>query len=71
MLRRNRAVDNSRMMVRMALNLLIILVPLQIFLGDLHGLNTLEHQPAKLAAMEGLYDHFSTNAPDVVWHSRR
>jgi cytochrome d ubiquinol oxidase subunit I len=29
---------------------------LQIFLGDLHGLNTLEHQPAKLAAMEGLYD---------------
>jgi cytochrome d ubiquinol oxidase subunit I len=40
----------------MALNLLIILVPLQIFLGDLHGLNTLEHQPAKLAAMEGLYD---------------
>jgi len=40
----------------MALNLLIILVPLQIFLGDLHGLNTLEHQPAKLAAMEGLYN---------------
>ena len=44
------------MMIRMALNLLIILVPLQIFLGDLHGLNTLEYQPAKLAAMEGLYD---------------
>ena len=56
LLQRNRAVDDSRMMVRMALNLLIILVPLQIFLGDLHGLNTLEHQPAKLAAMEGLYD---------------
>jgi cytochrome d ubiquinol oxidase subunit I len=56
LLQRNRAVDDSRMMVRMALNLLIILVPLQIFLGDLHGLNTLEHQPAKLAALEGLYD---------------
>jgi cytochrome bd ubiquinol oxidase subunit I len=56
LLRRNRAVEDSRMMIRMALNLLIILVPLQIFLGDLHGLNTLENQPAKLAAMEGLYD---------------
>jgi cytochrome bd ubiquinol oxidase subunit I len=44
------------MMVRMALDLLIILVPLQMFLGDQHGLNTLEHQPAKLAAIEGRYD---------------
>jgi cytochrome bd-type quinol oxidase subunit 1 len=33
--------------------LLLLLVPLQIFLGDQHGLNTLEHQPAKLAAIEG------------------
>ncbi len=40
----------------MALDLLIILVPLQIFLGDQHGLNTLEYQPAKLAAIEGRYD---------------
>ncbi|MGD9921312.1 MAG: cytochrome ubiquinol oxidase subunit I [Pseudorhodoplanes sp.] len=56
LLRRNRTVEDSRMMIRMALNLLIILVPLQILIGDLHGLNTLEHQPAKLAAMEGLYD---------------
>ena len=31
------------------------LIPLQIFVGDLHGLNTLEHQPAKIAAMEGLW----------------
>ncbi len=31
------------------------LIPLQIFIGDLHGLNTLEHQPAKIAAMEGLW----------------
>jgi cytochrome bd ubiquinol oxidase subunit I len=31
-------------------------VPLQFFLGDLHGLNTREHQPAKLAAIEGRYD---------------
>jgi cytochrome d ubiquinol oxidase subunit I len=40
----------------MALDLLIIIVPLQIFLGDQHGLNTLEYQPAKLAAIEGRYD---------------
>jgi cytochrome bd ubiquinol oxidase subunit I len=31
-------------------------VPIQVVLGDLHGLNTLEHQPAKLAAIEGLWD---------------
>ncbi len=56
LLRRARAADDARMMIRMALDLLIILVPLQIFLGDQHGLNTLEYQPAKLAAIEGLYD---------------
>jgi cytochrome d ubiquinol oxidase subunit I len=32
-----------------------VLIPLQIIAGDLHGLNTLEHQPAKLAAMEGIW----------------
>jgi cytochrome bd ubiquinol oxidase subunit I len=42
-------------MMRMALNLLVIIVPLQIVLGDLHGRNTLAHQPAKLAAIEGLW----------------
>ncbi|MEL6768985.1 MAG: cytochrome ubiquinol oxidase subunit I, partial [Pseudomonadota bacterium] len=33
-----------------------IAIPLQIFAGDMHGLNTLEHQPAKVAAMEGNYE---------------
>ena len=33
-----------------------IAMPLQIFIGDLHGLNTLEHQPAKVAAMEGIWN---------------
>jgi cytochrome bd ubiquinol oxidase subunit I len=56
LLRRGRTADDARMMMRMALNLLIILVPLQIFLGDQHGLNTLEYQPAKVAAIEGRYD---------------
>ena len=32
------------------------LIPVQIFVGDLHGLNTLKHQPAKLAAMEGIWE---------------
>lgn len=32
------------------------LTPLQIFMGDLHGLNTLEHQPAKIAAIEGVWE---------------
>ena len=32
-----------------------LLIPVQILVGDLHGLNTLEHQPAKVAAMEGLW----------------
>lgn len=32
------------------------LIPLQIFVGDLHGLNTFEHQPAKIAAMEGVWE---------------
>jgi cytochrome d ubiquinol oxidase subunit I len=33
-----------------------VLVPIQIFVGDMHGLNTLRHQPAKLAAMEGIWE---------------
>jgi len=32
------------------------LIPLQIFIGDIHGLNTLEHQPAKIAAMEAVWE---------------
>ena len=33
-----------------------VLAPLQVVIGDLHGLNTLEHQPAKIAAMEGIWE---------------
>jgi cytochrome d ubiquinol oxidase subunit I len=33
-----------------------LLIPVQMFVGDLHGLNTLEHQPAKIAAMEGVWE---------------
>ena len=55
-LRQRRALEESRVMLKMSLTFLSIMVPLQIVLGDLHGLNTLEHQPAKLAAMEGLWE---------------
>lgn len=42
------------------------LIPLQIVAGDLHGLNTLEHQPAKVAAMEGIWDT-QTRAPAILF----
>jgi cytochrome bd ubiquinol oxidase subunit I len=50
---RERFVDEARRMLSMSLWLLLILVPLQIFLGDASGLVTERYQPAKLAAMEG------------------
>jgi cytochrome d ubiquinol oxidase subunit I len=56
LIRSLKSVEEGRLMMRMALNLLIVLVPLQVLLGDQHGLNTLEYQPAKLAAIEGRYD---------------
>jgi cytochrome d ubiquinol oxidase subunit I len=42
--------------LRFGARLAAVLVPIQIFAGDLHGLNTLEHQPAKIAAMEALWE---------------
>jgi cytochrome d ubiquinol oxidase subunit I len=56
LLRRGTSKDEAGMMARMALNLLIILVPAQMVLGDLHGTNTEQYQPAKFAAIEGRYD---------------
>lgn len=46
----------ARTMMRMAIGLLAILAPLQVLIGDQHGLNTLKHQPTKIAAMEGHWD---------------
>jgi cytochrome d ubiquinol oxidase subunit I len=45
-----------RLALKSAVFVAAILMPLQIFVGDLHGLNTLEHQPQKIAAMEGIWD---------------
>jgi cytochrome d ubiquinol oxidase subunit I len=42
--------------LRTGVTMAAVLIPLQIFVGDLHGLNTFKHQPAKVAAMEGLWE---------------
>ena len=52
----NRFIEESKTMVRMGLGMVAILAPLQAFIGDVHGLNTAEHQPAKVAAMEAHWD---------------
>jgi cytochrome bd ubiquinol oxidase subunit I len=52
LIRKGEFAPEGRVMFRMTLWLLACLVPLQIFLGDLQGLNTLKYQPAKLAAIE-------------------
>jgi cytochrome d ubiquinol oxidase subunit I len=59
LLRKN---DNKavRKMLSMAMWMVLIVAPVQALIGDFHGLNTLKHQPAKIAAMEGHWE----NSPD-------
>jgi cytochrome d ubiquinol oxidase subunit I len=52
--------------IRVGLTLAALLIPVQIYVGDAHGLNTLEHQPAKIAAMEGLW-HTERGAPLLLF----
>jgi cytochrome bd ubiquinol oxidase subunit I len=52
--------------LRTGLFVAAVLIPLQIGVGDLHGLNTLHHQPAKIAAMEGIWDT-QKGAPAVLF----
>jgi len=56
---RDRQNLGARTMFSMAMWMAAIVAPIQIVAGDIHGLNTLQHQPAKIAAMEG---HFETQA---------
>jgi cytochrome d ubiquinol oxidase subunit I len=51
-----RHIAESRTMLRMAIGLTAVLAPLQLILGDMHGLNTLRYQPIKVAAMEAHWD---------------
>lgn len=46
-----------RTMYAMALGMVLVSAPLQVLVGDLHGLNTLEHQPAKIAAIEAHWEN--------------
>ena len=57
----------ARRMFSMAMWMIVIVAPLQIFAGDLHGLNTLEHQPIKIMAMEGHYDSHPDGAPLILF----
>jgi cytochrome d ubiquinol oxidase subunit I len=66
----------ARKMFSMAMWMAALVTPVQILAGDLHGLNTLEHQPAKIMAMEGHYDSHPDGAPLYLFglpdpHARR
>ncbi len=63
---RGNHVHHAETMLRMALGMLIILTPLQAVIGDMHGLVTLQYQPAKIAAIEAHWDG-SKPAPLVLF----
>jgi cytochrome bd ubiquinol oxidase subunit I len=65
-LMRNSENAGARVMFSMAMWMALIVAPLQILLGDLHGLNTLEHQPVKVMAMEGHYRSYPDGAPLIL-----
>jgi cytochrome d ubiquinol oxidase subunit I len=58
---------HARKMFSMALWMAALVAPVQIFIGDMHGLNTLEHQPAKVMAMEGHYQSHPDGAPLILF----
>lgn len=63
---RNDRSPEVRSTMRTGVMVAAVLIPLQIIVGDLHGLNTLEHQPAKIAAMEGIWTT-GTSVPAVLF----
>ena len=63
---RGRDPEANRRALSMCLWLLLFLAPAQAVVGDFHGLNTLEHQPAKVAAMEGHWET-SGNVPLLLF----
>ena len=64
---RDRANLGARRMFSMAMGMIMIAAPIQILAGDAHGLNMLEHQPAKVLAMEGDYQPSPHGAPLVLF----
>jgi cytochrome bd ubiquinol oxidase subunit I len=64
---RRHAPIRSRKMLSMAMGMITVVAPLQIVAGDAHGLNTLEHQPAKVMAMEGHFESHPDGAPLILF----
>jgi cytochrome d ubiquinol oxidase subunit I len=64
---RDSRLPGPRVMFSMAMWMATLVAPLQILAGDQHGLNTLEHQPAKVMAMEGHYQSHPDGAPLVLF----
>src|SRR5690349_8928842 len=64
---KGRATAEVRTMFSMAMWMLALVAPVQIFVGDLHGLDTLEHQPAKVMAMEGHFQSHPHGAPLILF----
>ncbi|PKP85751.1 MAG: cytochrome ubiquinol oxidase subunit I [Alphaproteobacteria bacterium HGW-Alphaproteobacteria-2] len=60
---RDRTSATARRGFSMAMWMAVIVTPVQIFAGDMHGLNTLEHQPVKVMAMEGHFQSHPDGAP--------
>jgi cytochrome d ubiquinol oxidase subunit I len=67
LLRGRRDNDGARVMFSMAMAMIAATAPLQILAGDQHGLNTLEHQPVKVMAMEGHFRSHPDGAPLVLF----
>ena len=63
----NKMRDGPRVMFSMAMWMAALVAPIQIFAGDQHGLNTLEHQPAKVMAMEGHFKSHPNGAPLILF----
>lgn len=59
--------EGPRMMFSMAMWMAALVAPIQILAGDQHGLNTLEHQPAKVMAMEGHFQSHPDGAPLILF----
>jgi cytochrome d ubiquinol oxidase subunit I len=64
---RGKGGEEVRIMFSMAMWMIAATTPLQIVAGDLHGLNTLEHQPAKVLAMEGHFNSHPDGAPLILF----
>jgi cytochrome bd ubiquinol oxidase subunit I len=65
---RGRCHEHVRVMLSMALWMLLAVAPLQALVGDAHGLNTLQYQPAKLAAIEGHWqNHPGEGVPLILF----